>query len=354
MKFPAIAILATLGSLQAVAAQVIAGKVIWVDKATCDPWAKSNGFPSAAGPGGLFATAFDIIEKMVVANLYRMYHPSKQSPTTLPANVLAWEKYRLNSTYDSFFLVGAYDVAMHLWGVYDVWGPGTENPFLIVACDDAPYLSKNSSSGKLVYTDPKNHEPIELVDDNGLNEGVTTPCAINGQSGYYDYNTDNWTENVIFCTKNMNLPLGFTSNGLTTFASGTTLDVAGKTWLGAFYTQTLWSSGAVFAVNPVAHGFAASHVMRNNRNSIWNPDSNKLFAFAQMFDGLFWGSGVGQTSQQEYASLLKTAAGREIIAAFGLTNIAVPARGINWASASGWAPPYMLGDDAPIGAIPTA
>jgi hypothetical protein len=66
-----------------------------------------------------------------------------------------------------------------------------------------------------------------------------------------------------------------------------------------------------------------------------------------MFDGLFWGSGVGQTSQQEYASLQKTAAGKGIIAAFGLVNIAVPGRGISWAS--GWAPPdlYVLDNASP-------
>lgn len=67
-----------------------------------------------------------------------------------------------------------------------------------------------------------------------------------------------------------------------------------------------------------------------------------------MFDGLFWGSGVGRTSQQEYAGLQKTAVGREIISAFGLTNIAVPARGINWA-------PSILNADFPnVPAIPTA
>jgi hypothetical protein len=54
---------------------------------------------------------------------------------------------------------------------------------------------------------------------------------------------DNWVSNVILCTKNMNLPLGFTSNGPVTFASGTALDVAGKSWLGALYTQALWTYG---------------------------------------------------------------------------------------------------------------
>lgn len=43
----------------------------------------------------------------------------------------------------------------------------------------------------------------------------------------------------------MKLPLGFTINGPTTFASGTTLDVAVKTWLGALYTQMSWTGGGV-------------------------------------------------------------------------------------------------------------
>lgn len=69
-----------------------------------------------------------------------------------------------------------------------------------------------------------------------------------------------------------------------------------------------------------------------------------------MLDGLFWGSGVGRTSQQEYANLQKTAAGKGIIAAFSLTNIAVPARGISWAS--GWTPPYMPSDSHDMEPIP--
>ncbi|KAL7954570.1 hypothetical protein V8C34DRAFT_317206 [Trichoderma compactum] len=360
MKTRSIAFLAALGSLQPVASQVIAGKPIWVDAATCDPWAKSNGFPSAAGPGGLFTTAYDIIEKMVLANLYRIYHPSTQSPTTLPTNVLAWERYRLNSTYDAFFgnntdttsgKVGVWDVANSLYAVHHVWGPSTETPYLIVACDDAPYVSKNSSSGKFVYTDPWHHLPLELPGDRGTNDGVIAPCATNGQSGYDNSNVENFSQNIIFCTNNIKLPLGFSSKGLTTFASGTTLDVAGKTWLGAIYTQALWIGGGGYTLQ---YGNAASHAMRNSRYSMYNPDSHQLYSLAQLFDGLFWGSGIGQTSQQEYASLHKTAAGRAIIAAFGLTNMAVPARGINWASASGWTPPWIFGDDAQVGAIPRA
>ncbi|KAL7916708.1 hypothetical protein GGI35DRAFT_485837 [Trichoderma velutinum] len=363
MKTPAIAILAALGSLQAVAAQVIPGRMAWVDKATCDPWAKSNGFPSAAGPGGLFTTAYDIIGNMIIANSYRIYNPSKQSPTTLPANVLAWERYRLNSTYTTFFgnntvttpipggPRGVWDIAYILFAVDAVWGPGTDDPFLIVVCDDAPYISKNSSSGRFVYTDPYHHLPVELT-GGSLTDGITKPCASNGQSGYSYYNNVKFYENIMFCTKNMKLPLGFTSNGPTAFPSGTTLDVAGKSWLGAFYTQALWNSGYIGS-DHMAYGFAASHDMRYNRLSVWNPDSNKFFSFAQMFDGLFWGSGVGQTSQQEYASLQKTAAGKALIAAFGLTNIAVPARGINWAS--GWAVPNMMADAPPaVPPIPKA
>lgn len=82
---------------------VFAGTPVWVDAATCDPWAKPNGFPAAAGPGGLFTTAVGILGQIIDANLYRMTNPSKQSQTTLPADVLAWERYRLNSTYGAFF-----------------------------------------------------------------------------------------------------------------------------------------------------------------------------------------------------------------------------------------------------------
>ncbi|KAL7904495.1 hypothetical protein GGI35DRAFT_198201 [Trichoderma velutinum] len=366
MKSPTIVILAALASLQAVTSQVIAGKTIWVDAATCDPWAKTNGFPSAAGPGGLFTTAYDIINNMVIANSYRLYNPSKQLPMTLPADVLAWERYRLNSTYGAFFgnntattmipggPLGVYDIASSLYEINLVWGPGTGDPVLFVVCDDAPYMSKNTSSGSFVFTNPYHHLPVELTGEGILKDGTTMPCATNGQSGYSYYNDrQKFFENVIFCTKNMKLPLGFTSNGPTTFASGTTLDVAGRTWLGAFYTQALWSGGAGI-VGRMAHGFAASHAMRNDRYAVFNPDSRKFFSFAQMFDGLFWGSGVGQTSQQEYASLQKTAAGKAIIAAFGLTNIAVPARGISWAPAFGWVPSSLMNDSPEVSAIPTA
>ncbi|KAL6796247.1 hypothetical protein GGI42DRAFT_97136 [Trichoderma sp. SZMC 28013] len=364
MKTPTLAILAALGSLQAVAAEVIAGKQIWVDAATCDPWAKSNGFPSAAGPGGLFPTAFDIIDKLVIADSYRIYHPSTQSPTKLPANVLAWERYRLNSTYDAFFgnntdtskdSVGLWNVASHFYGIHFVWGPATGNPFLIVACDDAPYVSKNSSSGKFVYTDPYHHLPLELPGGSVINDGVTTPCATNGQPGYNNENEQNFNQNIILCTKTMKLPLGFTINGPTTFASGTTLDVAVKTWLGALYTQMSWTGGGVgvYGDYSLVYGYAASHALRNNRHSLFNPDSHKFYNFAQMFDGLFWSSGVGKTSQQEYASLQKTAAGRALIATFGLTNIAVPARGVNWAAAAGWVPPSPANSPGIVG-IPTA
>ncbi|KAL7904496.1 hypothetical protein GGI35DRAFT_484409 [Trichoderma velutinum] len=366
MKSPTIVILAALGNLQAVAAQIIAGKNIWVDEATCDPWAKTNGFPSAAGPGGLFATAYDIINNMVIANLYRLYNPSKQLPMTLPADVLAWERYRLNSTYGAFFgnntattmipggPLGVYDIASSLSGVNGTWGNGTGDPVLFVVCDDAPYMSKNTSSGSFVFTDPYHHLPVELTGERILTDGITMPCVTNGQSGYSYLNDHEFFENIIFCTKNMKLPLGFTSNGPTAFASGTTLDVAGKTWLGAFYTQALWYGGSagIYGDYSLAYGYDASYAIRNNQFSIFNPDSQKFFSFAQMFDGLFWGSGVGRTSQQEYASLQKTAAGKAIIAAFGLTNIAVPARGISWASASGWVPPS--GDSPQISAIPTA
>ncbi|KAL6691301.1 hypothetical protein J3F84DRAFT_387292 [Trichoderma pleuroticola] len=369
MKTPTLAILAALRSLQAVTAQVIPGRMIWVDAATCDPWAKSNGFPSAAGPGGLLTSAFDIIDKMAIASSYRIYHPTTQSPTALPANVLAWERYRVNSTYTAFFgnntvttsipggPLGVFNIAFSLFGVNYVWGPGTDAPFLIVVCDNAPYVSKNSSSGKWVYTDPYHRLPVELTGKRIETDGITTPCATNGQSGYSYNNNQKFYQNIIYCTKNMKLPMGFTSKGPTAFASGTTLDVAGKTWLGALYTQVLWNSGGVgiFGDYSLAYGYAAAHAMRNNRDSVFNPDSHKFYSFAQMFDGLFWGSGVGQTSQQEYASLQKTAAGKAIIAAFGLTNIAVPARGINWASASGWVPPSLMNDDSPkIPPIPTS
>ncbi|KAM0248507.1 hypothetical protein ACHAQJ_009444 [Trichoderma viride] len=358
--------LAALGGLQAVVAQLIPTTPLWVDAATCDPWAKSNGFPAAAGSGGLFTTVIGILDKIADANMYRMFYPSTQSPATLPANVLAWERYRLNSTFEAIFgnntettqfNLGVWDIAYQLWGIQYLWGPQNSDPynsdpFIFVTCDDAPYLSKNSN-GKLVYTDPYHHAKLELDNNTILNDGVTTACATNGQSSYLKYNINNWSSNVILCTKNMNLPLGFTSNGPTTFASGTTLDVAGKSWLGALYTQALWTCGFVGGDISLAHGFAASHAIRNTQDAIFNPDSNKFYAFALMFDSLFWGSGVGQTSQQEYTSLQKTAAGKGIIAAFGLDNITVPARGINWVS--GWAPPNMEEAASPnIGAIPRA
>ncbi|RFU74704.1 hypothetical protein TARUN_7542 [Trichoderma arundinaceum] len=66
MKTPAIAILAALGGLQAVVAQQIAGTPVWVDATTCNPWAKSNGFPAAAGSGGLFTTALGILDNITV------------------------------------------------------------------------------------------------------------------------------------------------------------------------------------------------------------------------------------------------------------------------------------------------
>lgn len=167
----------------------------------------------------------------------------------------------------------------------------------------------------------------------------------------------------------MKLPVGFTSNGPTVFPSGTTLDTAGKSWLGAFYTQALWNGGAVglygsklirpviylgtytklsHAAYEMQYGYAATHAFRFHRNSLYNPDSHKFFSIGLLFDNLFWASGVGQTSQQEYASLQKTAAGKALIAAFGLTNIAVPARGINWAAAAGWVPPSLMNTDSPL------
>lgn len=362
MKTPTIAILAALGTLQAVAAQVIPGRMIWVDKATCDPFAKANGFPSAAGSGGLFTTAYDIIEKLVLANSYRVYHPTTQSPTTLPANVLAWERYRLNSTYTAFWgnntattsnlggPLGVWNIAWSLYGLNYVWGPGTDAPTLMVVCDDAPYISKNSSSGKYVYTDPYYHLPVELTGADVSTDGITKPCATNGQSGYSYDNNVKFYNNIIFCTKNMKLPVGFTSNGPTVFPSGTTLDTAGKSWLGAFYTQALWNGGAVglYGTYEMQYGYAAAHAFRFHRDSLYNPDSHKFFSIAHLFDNLFWASGVGQTSQQEYASLQKTAAGKALIAAFGLTNIAVPARGINWAAAAGWVPPSLMNSDSPL------
>lgn len=119
MKTSTIAILAALGGLQTAVAQIISGTPVWVDATTCDPWAKSNGFPAAAGPGGLFTTAVGILGQIVDANLYRMNHPSKQSQTTLPANVLAWERYRLNSTYGAFFgnNTDTTPVALGVWEV---------------------------------------------------------------------------------------------------------------------------------------------------------------------------------------------------------------------------------------------
>ncbi|RFU75093.1 hypothetical protein TARUN_7148 [Trichoderma arundinaceum] len=357
MKTPTIAILAALEGLQAVVAQQIASTPVWVDATTCNPWAKSNGFPAAAG---LFTTALDILNKIVNVNLYRMYNPSKQSPAALPANVLAWERYRLNSTFDAFFgnntdtkayALGVWDVAYQLWGIQAQWGPANSDPYIFVVCDDAPYLSKNSN-GKLVYTDPYYYATVELDSNAIVNDGVTTPCAMNNQSSYTAANRDNQSLNVILCIKNTNLPLGFTSNGPATFTSGTTLDIAGKSWLGALYTQALWTFGFVGG-SPSAHSFTASHAMRNTRDAIFNPDSNKFFAFALMFDGLFWGSGVGQTSQQEYTSLQKTVAGKKIIAAFGLDIFLVPARDITWAS--GWVPPNMLDNQSRnLEAIPRA
>ncbi|KAF3065732.1 hypothetical protein CFAM422_009524 [Trichoderma lentiforme] len=357
-----IAILAALGSLQAIAAQVIPGKMIWVDKTTCDPWAKSQGFPSAAGSGGLFTTAYDILDKMVIASSYRVYHPTTQSPTTLPANVLAWERYRLNSTYTAFWgnntattsnlggPLGVWNIANALYASNVVWGPGTETPFLMVVCDDAPYISKNSSSGKYLYTDPYHHLPVELTGERIGTDGTTKPCALNGESGYSYDNNVKFYQNVIFCTKNFKLPLGFTSNGPIPFSSGTTLDTAGKSWLGALYTQVLRNTGSVgiFGDYDLSFGYAASHAMRFERDSVYNPDSHKFFSIAHLFDNLFWASGVGQTSQQEYASLQKTAAGKALIAAFGLTNIAVPARGVNWAAAAGWVPPSTMNSDSPL------
>ncbi|KAL6789535.1 hypothetical protein GGI42DRAFT_337550, partial [Trichoderma sp. SZMC 28013] len=191
---PTIAILAALSSLQVAAAQVIAGKTIWVDAATCDPWAKTNGFPSAAGPGGLFTTAYDFIDKMVIANSYRLYNPSTQLPAKLPANILAWERYRLNSTYGAFFgnntvttqnTMGVWDIALMLFEVDSVFGSRTGAPSLFVVCDDASYVSKNSSSGRFVFTDPYYHLSVELPGDDFINDGITTPCATNGQSSYY-------------------------------------------------------------------------------------------------------------------------------------------------------------------------
>ncbi|KAL7940510.1 hypothetical protein V8C42DRAFT_337325 [Trichoderma barbatum] len=362
MKTLVVAMLAALMGLQAVVAQQIGSTSVWVDATTCDPWAKSNGFPAATGSGSLFTTALDLLQKITNANLYRLYNPSKQSLATLSADILAWERYRLNSTFDAFFgnntdttynSVGVWDVAFQHWGIQYQWLSATSTPFIFMVCDDAPYLSKNSN-GKLVYTNPYYHTTAEL-DSNAFiykNHELTAACATNGQSSYTTSNWDNNTLNIIFCTKNMNLPLGFTSKGPATFPSGTTLDVAGKSWFGALYTQALWAVNFVTS-HPSAHGFAASHAMRNTRDSMWIPDSNKLFAFALMLDGLFWGSGVGQTSQQEYTRLQKTTTGKGIIAAFGLANIAVPARGITWAS--GWAPPYMLSRQSPtIGAIPRA
>ncbi|RFU75629.1 hypothetical protein TARUN_6616 [Trichoderma arundinaceum] len=340
MKTPTIAILAALRGLQAVVAQQIASTPVWVDATTCNPWAKSNGFPAAAGSGGLFTTALDILNNITDANLYRMYNPRNQSPETLPANVLAWERYRLNSTFDAFFgnntdtkayESGVWHVAYQLWGIQAQWGPVNSDPYIFVVCDDAPYLSKHSN-GKLGYTDPYYHSKTELDSDAIVNDGVITACATNGQSSYTAANRDNWSLNVILCTKNMNLPLGFTSKGPATFASGTTLDVAGSS---------------------SSHGFAASHAIRNTIEAVSNADSLKYFAIALGSDNLYWGSGVGQTSQQEYARLQKTAAGKGVITAFGLSNIAVPARGTTWAS--GWAPPNILDIQSPnLEAIPRA
>ncbi|KAL6871683.1 hypothetical protein HDV57DRAFT_524735 [Trichoderma longibrachiatum] len=363
VKTPTIALLAALGGLQGAVAQRIGSSAVWVDAATCDPFAKSHGFPAAAGPGGLFTTALGILDSTAISTLYRLYHPKTQSQKTLPANVLAWERYRLNSTYDALFgnntatksgEAGVYDVVDAVWSVHFQWGEPTNiDPYIFLVCDDAPYLRKNSN-GTLTYTDPYQHASMELSSDTFQIEKYNGPCATNGQSSYDTQNTDNWSQNVVLCTKNMNLPLGLTSKGQTTFASGTTIDVAGKSWLGALYSQALWSGGVV--LNPTTHGFAASHALRNTKSSLFNADSNKFFAFSFMLDGLFWGSGVGRTSQQEYADLQKTAAGKAIIAAFGLTNIAVPARGINWVS--GWEPPSMWSNPSQVPdymeAIPTS
>ncbi|EGR44984.1 uncharacterized protein TRIREDRAFT_123914 [Trichoderma reesei QM6a] len=363
MKAPTIALLAALGGFQAAVAQRIGSSGVWVDAATCDPWAKSHGFPAAAGPGGLLTTALGILDSTSMSILYRMYHPTTQSQKSLPANVLAWERYRLNSTYDALYgnntdtktgEVGVWDVVKSVWGVHFQWGkPMDEEPYIFLVCDDAPYLHK-TNNGTFIYTDPYRHASMEISTETWQIEKFIGPCATNGQSSYDIQNNNNWSQNLVLCTKNMDLPLGLTSKGPNAFASGTTIDVAGRSWLGALWSQALWSGGAVSS--PRIHGFAASHAIRNTKSSLWNADSGKFYAFSFMLDGLFWGSGVGRTSQQEYANLQKTAAGKKIIAAFGLTNIAVPARGINWVS--GWEPPSMWSNPSEVpdymGAIPTS
>lgn len=118
MKAPTIAILAALGGFQA-AAQRISDTPVWVDPTTCDPWARSHGFPAAGGPDGLFTVALGIFDTMTHANMYRMFNPSKQSLATLPANVLAWERYRLNSTFDAFFGSGVNTGTS--WATKGVW-----------------------------------------------------------------------------------------------------------------------------------------------------------------------------------------------------------------------------------------
>lgn len=121
VKTPTIALLAALGGLQGAVAQRIGSSAVWVDAATCDPFAKSHGFPAAAGPGGLFTTALGILDSTAISTLYRLYHPKTQSQKTLPANVLAWERYRLNSTYDALFGNNTATKSGEA-GVYDVVG----------------------------------------------------------------------------------------------------------------------------------------------------------------------------------------------------------------------------------------
>lgn len=99
--------------------------------------------------------------------------------------------------------------------------------------------------------DPYQHASMELSSDTFQIEKYNGPCATNGQSSYDTQNTDNWSQNVVLCTKNMNLPLGLTSKGQTTFSSGTTIDVAGKSWLGALYSQALWSGGVVLSKSSI-------------------------------------------------------------------------------------------------------
>ena len=104
----------------------------------------------------------------------------------------------------------------------------------------------------LASADPYRHASMEISTETWQIEKFIGPCATNGQSSYDIQNNNNWSQNLVLCTKNMDLPLGLTSKGPNAFASGTTIDVAGRSWLGALWSQALWSGGAVSSKSPTS------------------------------------------------------------------------------------------------------